>query len=320
MRNCRNCSTPLQGAFCLECGQKDDDYRRPLLALSNEFLGDVFQWDSRVFRSVLPFLFMPGNLTRAYMRGRRQQFVSPLRLYLVMSIVFFIALGLSDRAIFGFTLSDPRNLVEDFPNIADELADVDPQYLNYGTYVQVAMFVDPDAMTAIPSIPIDDMEELLGESGLGETLTPLFLGYNAAVADPRIFNRVLDEWVPRLMVILVPFFALIMGALFVRRRVYFFDHLVFSLHFHSFIFAVLLMMLAASSWFGLAIKGPAIASVFLGLIALYLYIAMVRTYRGGLIKTAFKFLILTNVYANVFLVSLFVITAYGLSKLNTLPG
>lgn len=317
----------MRGAFCHSCGQKDDDYRRPLLTLSNEFLGDVFQWDSRVLRSIIPFLFMPGTLTRAYMRGRRQQFISPLRLYLVISIVFFIVLGVSDRAIFGFAGPEPRNLVEDFPNIVADLEGVAPEYLDYipdertfGQQVSFSMFINPDTMTTAPSIPVDNVEEFLGgsESGLQtfNRLRPYLIGYNQAMADPRILNQVMHDGVPLLMVVLVPFFALIMGGLYVRRRVWFIDHLVFSLHYHSFLFAVLLLMLGLARFADMTFRGAGAIGFFLALMGIYLFVAMLRTYRGGIFRTALKFLILGSVYVNVFLVALFIYTAISLARLS----
>ena len=310
----------MRGSFCHTCGQKDDDYRRPLLSLTNEFVGDVFQWDSRMVRSVMPFLVLPGNLTRAYMRGRRQQYVSPLRLYLVLSIVFFVVLAFSDRAIFGFTMSEGRNLLEDFPELSERLDAVDEEHLGYNQNVQIALFIDPDEMAAIPPVPIDEVadwfEERMGGLDLMLGLRPLLVGFNMAVEDPRVLNNVLNDWVPRLMVVMVPFFALIMSALYVRRRVYFVDHLVFSLHYHSFLFAILMMMLGVASLGHISISGTGVGMGFVAFTAIYLYVAMLRVYRGGLFKTTFKFFILATVYANVFFVSLVLITAYGLSQLR----
>lgn len=325
---CRNCGSPLRGAFCHSCGQKDDDYRRPLLTLSNEFLGDVFQWDSRVLRSIIPFLVMPGTLTRAYMRGRRQQYISPLRLYLVISIVFFIALGFSNRAIFGFAGPEPRNLLEDFPNIAADLENVPPEFYAYtpdedlfGRQSSFAMFIDPETMIAAPAFPIERFEEFFAGSESGQRsfgqIRPFLIGYNQAMADPRIFNDVMHDGVPLLMVVLVPIFALIMGGLYVRRRVWFIDHLVFSLHYHSFLFAVLLLMLGLARFTDMTFQGLGAIAFFLALMGIYLYVAMLRTYRGGIFKTGIKFMILGSVYLNVFAVALFLYTAFKLSQLTS---
>jgi len=317
----------LRGAFCQTCGQKDDDYRRPLLTLSNEFLGDVFQWDSRVLRSIVPFLVMPGSLTRAYMRGKRQQYVSPLRLFLVISIAFFLVLGFSDRAIFGFAGPEPRNLAEDFPGIVDDLEGVAAEFLDYipdeqvfGRQIDFALFVDPDVTSVAPTIPIESVEEALvgRDAGIGiyDQILPYMVGFNQAIDDPRVVNEVLHDGVPWLMIVLIPFFALIMGGLYVRRRVWFIDHLVFSLHFHSFLFAVLFLMLGLSAGGFASFRGTGAVAFLLALMGLYLYIAMLRTYRGGVFKTFIKFMILGSVYMNVFFVSLFFYTGYGLSQLN----
>jgi hypothetical protein len=305
----------LRAAFCHSCGQKDDDYRRPLLTLTNEFFGDVFQWDSRVLRSIIPFLLIPGTLTRAYMRGQRQKFVSPLRLYLVVSIVFFIALGASDRAIFGFTLTEGRNLAEDFPGLTEELANVDPQYLVWAQNVVPGMFVASGEQADLPGVPVEPVAEFFEGTLVSEYIVPLLIGFNTAIDDPQIYNRVLNDLVPWMLVVLVPVFALILGAVYVRRPVWFIDHLVFSLHYHSFLFAVLLLMLGIAVVTGEPLRGGTAAGFFFLLMGAYLYVAMLRTYRNGPIKTAIKFVILGGVYLNIFLVSLLLASAWGLSHL-----
>jgi hypothetical protein len=55
-------------------------------------LDDVFSFDSRASRTIWPLLTRPGFLTNEYIQGRRVHYVPPLRLYLFISIVFFITL------------------------------------------------------------------------------------------------------------------------------------------------------------------------------------------------------------------------------------
>lgn len=109
---CLNCNTPLKGEYCYNCGQRDDDFRRPFVMLSNEFLSDQFQWDSRIVRSFMPFLLMPGKMTRAFMSGERGQYVSPLRLYLVISLLFFIVLTVANVAILKFEVHGLAKAIE----------------------------------------------------------------------------------------------------------------------------------------------------------------------------------------------------------------
>ncbi|NIR48263.1 DUF3667 domain-containing protein [candidate division KSB1 bacterium] len=62
----------------------------------SEFLGDVFTFDSRFFRTFVPLIAKPGFLTVRFNAGQRVRYVPPLRLYLFVSVIFFFTLALSD--------------------------------------------------------------------------------------------------------------------------------------------------------------------------------------------------------------------------------
>ena len=90
MAPCRNCQTPLEGAFCPTCGQKDVDLERPLGALVGEVLRETLDVDGRARRTFRTLFRHPGALTSEYLLGRRRSYTPPLRLYLVISVSFFV--------------------------------------------------------------------------------------------------------------------------------------------------------------------------------------------------------------------------------------
>lgn len=90
MKQCRNCDTPLDGIFCPNCGQKDVDLERPIRELVGELLKETLDIDGRAFRTFRTLLMQPGVLTSEYLAGRRRSYTSPLRLYLVISVSFFL--------------------------------------------------------------------------------------------------------------------------------------------------------------------------------------------------------------------------------------
>jgi hypothetical protein len=115
---------------------------------------------------------------------------------------------------------------------------------------------------------------------------------------------------PYLLFISLPFFALVLQLLNVRRRkvFYFNDHAVFTLYHYIFVFIILLLFLALSnlrewtgwnifSWFGIAlmIAWP-----------LYLLLGMKHFYKQGWLKTIGKFL-LVNVLGFVTILLLFIV-------------
>ena len=91
---CANCQTQLSGAFCAHCGQKVKPLNPTLRELAGDVWGEVTDVDSKLLRSVRYLFTRPGFLSREHAAGRRASYVSPVRLYLVFSVLFFAAASL----------------------------------------------------------------------------------------------------------------------------------------------------------------------------------------------------------------------------------
>ncbi|WP_206483783.1 DUF3667 domain-containing protein [Thalassotalea sp. G2M2-11] len=89
---CENCNQPLSGPYCAQCGQAEQSSIRYFWLVILHLLDDIFSFDSRASRTLLPLIFKPGFLTLQYFAGKRVYYVPPLRLYLFISIVFFLSL------------------------------------------------------------------------------------------------------------------------------------------------------------------------------------------------------------------------------------
>ena len=90
---CENCQLTLQGPFCGQCGQKAESTLKYFWIVILHLLDDIFSFDSRAARTIFPLVTRPAFLTNEYFSGRRVHYVPPLRLYLFISIVFFITLN-----------------------------------------------------------------------------------------------------------------------------------------------------------------------------------------------------------------------------------
>ena len=87
----------------------------------------------------------------------------------------------------------------------------------------------------------------------------------------------LQQRLPQMMFVLLPLFALILQCSYLFSPYHYLQHLIFSLHFHSFAFLLYLLQ-----WLlGLVRQGDYLGWVFLALL-LYLPIALVRVYQSGI--------------------------------------
>lgn len=429
-QRCMNCGATLRGPYCHACGQRDDDYRRPFALLAGELAGDLFAFDSRIFRSVPPFLFAPGMLTRSFIKGKRGKYVSPLRLYFVISIIFFAALAATNVAIIKIKMDADRleklaaavviddveganlqfkpeggvdfslesgearrktaaeikesadkirkSVVEaakarkggaaaektapETPNadrpqadssVADRsttaaaeatapdasaaaeidqsLSETEKEILKdlkvHGSPVHIAFFsrIDPDEkFEGLPESWKKQAREKIDKSEESESTKSTWRRGLAAVElaleNPRAFNQIFNTWIPRLLVIVVPLFALYTSFLYGRkkrlpRRVYYIDHLVFSIYFHSFIFFLMLLVVLKAEWIGNVWDGTATANVFFLGTALYLFVGMKQAFGQGYFKTTIKFIVLYTIYSITLMTALLVVLIWGIMRL-----
>jgi hypothetical protein len=196
------------------------DVRVPARELMMDAVEDGLSLDSRVARTIVPFLFRPGFLTVEWSNGRRARYSSPLRLYLLTSAVFFLATGLAGDL-------DPKIEVDGNP---------DPETIQE---VQKA----PDE-AGIP-LPTEEQHRKLRDRGwMGRTIDDRWqaFGKMSRQESRSRLNAAFREWVPRVMFFLVPAAVLILALLWRRRWLS--EHVVLSLHLHAFAFGVFTVLLA----------------------------------------------------------------------------
>ena len=91
---CKNChnTLPEKAAYCPVCGQSTRTITRPWLEAFRELIAEVFDLDGRMMNSLRLLLTRPGLLSYEYIHGRRVSHTSPLRMYLIISLGFFLLL------------------------------------------------------------------------------------------------------------------------------------------------------------------------------------------------------------------------------------
>lgn len=102
---CSNCQEFITGPYCSQCGQNSESSIKYFWTVILHILDDIFSFDSRASRTIWPLLTRPGFITNEYIQGRRVHYVPPLRLYLFISIIFFITLKF-------FAASENNNIIK----------------------------------------------------------------------------------------------------------------------------------------------------------------------------------------------------------------
>ncbi|SNS45510.1 Protein of unknown function [Ekhidna lutea] len=117
-RICKNCETKLDKGFkyCPRCGQEHKDKVVHFKQFILDFLGDYFTFDSLIIRSVRPLIFKPGFLTNEFIAGRRVRYIPPLRMFIFISIIFFLILGPVEQTV-EIERSEEAEFLDSFFNV-----------------------------------------------------------------------------------------------------------------------------------------------------------------------------------------------------------
>lgn len=90
---CLNCATPLTGHYCSRCGQAHRPLNPSVHDLLHEATHEFVHLDGKILETLRLLAFFPGRLSAEFLAGRRARFIGPIRLYLTMSLLFFLLLA-----------------------------------------------------------------------------------------------------------------------------------------------------------------------------------------------------------------------------------
>lgn len=94
---CLNCNAPLAGKFCQVCGQKRiEEKERTFRYFCYQFFGATFFLENNIIKNLWFLLTRPGFLAADYLDGRRKRHMAPISLFLVINLLYFFSVGLSD--------------------------------------------------------------------------------------------------------------------------------------------------------------------------------------------------------------------------------
>jgi hypothetical protein len=329
---CLNCGTLLQGQYCARCGQRARGRLISIWELTRDAIGDLFELDSRLWRTIIPLMSRPGKLTHDYLIGRRARFMPPFRTYLVLSIVFFLVaffdpqqqLGIlfEPEAANGETAAQQQKTADEIRReVLDDLAaegiypparDGDQAPVpEAGTEQETAPGQTERKGVNVQPRPgggLDvncDLEDFTvsGPDWFTRRVTRERVKSicDRVVADNgrSFINQLLDN-IPAALFVLLPLMALVLKMLYPLSKRYYVEHLLFVLHFHAFFFLILTLQILFSrmtGWLGL----PAVVtnlSVFVVslYVPVYLYKAMRRVYPQGRAITILKYFLLILTY------------------------
>jgi hypothetical protein len=245
---CDNCGASVSGQYCGNCGQRVEPPVHTLWHFIQVAAEDVTHADSRLWRTLWALLFKPGYLTHEFLVGRRARYLPPVRLYLVLSVVFFLWFSATQQKLQVVQVDEPRN--------AASAAALAPGRREFGPMAQAAPDESPEqrADRVCPASNYQGPAQASIAPRVQRACRLIVLDNGRSMTEAFLHN------VPRAMFLFLPLLAAGMMLMYWRPRHYYVEHLLLFVHNHAFVFVLLLLgslatalLPAAASWVRLAV-------------------------------------------------------------------
>lgn len=317
LTHCENCGTALTGRYCAQCGQPAIDYHRSFGTLLADAADAFLNLDERFLKTFGLVLFKPWRLTNDFLAGRRQRYVHPLRIYLLASVMFFLLIKYlaNSKPEHGAVVIDgghkhatsavsPAPSPQSSPTPAPQTSPNPSKTSLHGSDEDDGLnfrFSNDNKDDWEPKSPFETwlkgrVKEKIGPTGdRGE-----------------VFMRAVIANLGPMVLCCIPLFAFVLKLLYVFKRRFYIEHLIFALHTHAFVFLSTLIIIGIGLLLNWKLPGPLtpLVCTFLGFaVVINLLVAIRRVYRQNWFATLFKFALGSVIYLCV-LVMAFAVTAF----------
>ena len=315
---CENCEHTFQGHFCPNCGQEVAEFNRPFGFILYDTFGNFFAFDTRLLKTFKHLLFKPGFITSEFFKGRRARYSPPVRILVFLSfILFFLLQALSDRALeksldtpFANYIS-PTDSVNSLSSdsirtsLASSASSKDSSYFSISNEGDTPILVSFDGNFRNSLLAVADQYEV----ALAKTESPerrkKLTTYIAMCRMPELMVSKILGLLSWAFFALVPLMALLLELFYLKQKQRYIKHLIFSAHFHSFQFLVLILISVLALMFSSGIGW--IVLILLLTIPVYLLIAMKQFYGQHYKYVIAKFLAVSILYQLLLLTSVIVV-------------
>ena len=325
-KDCLNCGAEVQGRYCGVCGQENIVTKQNFWSLGKHFVYDIFHFDGKFFDTLKYLITKPGRVPREYVSGKRMSYLDPIRMYLFTSALFFLVFFTFNpgKVNTGKAWSGRLTSVERLAVAKDLRAKEAVGGLDSFERKAIDMLLDSTQRIYIEEADSTDTDSIIHFNGQSyrftpKEKTPLAL-IDSSIKEKnwlkRLFKRkfaeienrydngndalriMMDQFVhriPYMLFLSLPFFALILKLLYVRRKeVHYHEHIIFTLYHYIFTFLLMLLLLGVAKladWWESSLLGFVIFAIIIyGQV--YLYKGMRNFYGQSLGKTILKFFLL----------------------------
>lgn len=289
---CPNCGYTFEEAnnYCPNCGQENHDLNVPVKHLIAEFFEGTLHFDTKAWRTLKCLILRPGLLTEKFNIGQRASYVPPFRLYVFISLIFFFVLALSKSTVTkqqeGATTLTPFPGVNIGSTAPDSLRNIDVAAVIKDSVAARLLEDSATAKLVNKAAALNTARKENLKWAELETQVEKFAEGGEASKQKLLKNTSF------MMFLLMPFFAYLLYLFYYKKRRNYVEHLMFSIHLHTFYFLLIIAAVVIAFIF----PDLDLTGVVIFIMLLYLYFALKQVYKTSYVGTFLKLIPISFTY------------------------
>jgi len=255
-KTCLNCRHVVENRFCPNCGQENTDTRKTFYHLFVHFFEDLTHYENAFWKTIKNLFLRPGSLTKEYLSGKRLSYLAPVRLYIFISFVTFFVLSLfpnKEDEIVNMNQTQTvrvkdKNGKERDSVIASKKITVSQLLEDQDKAIQKEKATNALQNDGFMNFGYSSVKELDSLQKYGKeddklngfecNIVKKSLIVKAKYSRKELWDKFAEEAMhnfPKALFIYMPLFALVLWIFHGKKRWYYFDHGIFTLHYFSFL-------------------------------------------------------------------------------------
>ncbi len=343
-KNCLNCQQEVEHRYCPHCGQENSEITKSFYHLFKHFFEDLTHYDSSFWKTIFNLFFKPAALTKEYLLGKRLSFLPPVRLYIFISFITFFLISLFSNEtveVEKIPLEKSKNEVV-IPSIdslhikeksIDGLTKVGIlSQQNNDTIIKILKQIkgiDKKEVADFGYESISELDSIQKQSSEEKKVSATeywFLKKWLTVKQENTNEQIIEKFMssftdnlPKVLFMYMPIFALILWMFHDKKKWYYFDHSIFTLHYFSFLLLLILILFFIDKMIPLLGNSPFVDWVKFGFKSVgvlwmiyYYFPAHRRLYGQPIMKSFFKSsaIIIINILLITLLTIIFALYTY----------
>ncbi len=222
---CPNCENSFNGQFdfCPHCSQRNKEMRLVFRYLIGDLLAGSLNIDSKFFITFRTLISKPAILTKEFFKGKRTKYLTPIRIYLLVSFVYFAMLSFTNNSALIF---DDNEDTSETPVVfnnsdTDTLANI-YNSTSVDTNTSKAIELNVESDSTVFGIEMDKLKSLNKKEGRNN------------------FRNKFNEYTSVSMFFIIPIAAILLFWFF-GKDTYYIEHLVFLIHLQSLVFLIMII-------------------------------------------------------------------------------